>query len=497
MSGREGSADWRPRRRLGLRRVLFAVAGGAALLAALAGARVAIEGSVAGVVVTALAAALLAGAAAALVASRVEAGLERVRDALAGRAAPGEASRFAGVQDVLRAARTRLREEAARAEGLERERADLEALLSAAGEGILLVSPEALIARANPAAIRFLGLPDEPGGASIDSTIRATGVRRAIHAALRRAEPAATEHEMDGRRVFVMVQPVEGQGAVVSLVDLTEMRRLETARRDFVANASHELKTPLTSIRGYAETLQDESLPPDVRRRFLDTIRQNAERLQRVVDDLLDLSRIEAGAWEPDTRLVRIADSAREAWASLEARARGRDVTLTLEGDASLEVLADPFALRQILTNLLDNALRYSDDPAAITIGATDGSGEDAGGMVRIDVTDRGAGIPSDAIPRIFERFFRVDQARTGAAGGTGLGLAIVKHLVEQMGGRVHARSRLGHGTTVAFTLPAAPGASPVRAVGRGPAGVEEVPATDPGASSSAARAARGEAMLS
>jgi two-component system phosphate regulon sensor histidine kinase PhoR len=115
----------------------------------------------------------------------------------------------------------------------------------------------------------------------------------------------------------VLVEPAEPQGAVVSLVDLTEIRRLETARRDFVANASHELKTPLTSIRGYAETLQDETLPADMRLRFLDTIRQNAERLLGVVDDLLDLSRIEAGAWVPDTLPIRFAEAAREAWAGL------------------------------------------------------------------------------------------------------------------------------------------------------------------------------------
>jgi two-component system phosphate regulon sensor histidine kinase PhoR len=249
----------------------------------------------------------------------------------------------------------------------------------------------------------------------------------------------------------------------VSLVDLTEIRRLETARRDFVANASHELKTPLTSIRGYAETLQDETLPAEVRRRFLDTIRQNAERLQGVVDDLLDLSRIEAGAWEPDTQPIRVAEAARDAWAGLEEPARGREARLSLGDGTDVEVLADPFALRQILTNLLDNALRHTPDPAVIRVLARSEASSGRGPThVRIEVVDDGAGIPSESVPRIFERFFRVDPARTGTSGGTGLGLAIVKHLVEHMGGQANARSELGRGTTVGFTLPmAAPVRSP------------------------------------
>jgi len=155
-----------------------------------------------------------------------------------------------------------------------------------------------------------------------------------------------------------------------------------------------------------------------------------------------------------------------------------------------VDVMADPFALRQILTNLLDNALRYSGDPAAIAIAASEG-GPGERPMVRIDVTDRGAGIPSEAVPRIFERFFRVDQARTGSAGGTGLGLAIVKHLVEQMGGSVHARSRLGHGTTVGFALPAAERSAPSRPDDGG-----RNAATHAGVRSATAGAVRDEALF-
>jgi two-component system phosphate regulon sensor histidine kinase PhoR len=448
---------------VGLGLVLFALAATAAVAGVLAGALAGAGGSPALVVAVAFAAALLGGSAGVLLARRIEAALARLRDASSGHTAMPAAFRFAEIQEVARAFRTRLQEQQDRLGRLERVREDLAALLAAAGEGILLVSREGVITRANPAATRLLGMSPNAEGSTIDSTIRSSAVRGAIHGALAGGEPAATEHEVDGRRVFVLVEPAEPQGAVVSLVDLTEIRRLETARRDFVANASHELKTPLTSIRGYAETLQDETLPADMRRRFLDTIRQNAERLQGVVDDLLDLSRIEAGAWEPDTQPIRVAEAARDAWAGLEEPARGREARLSLGDGTDVEVLADPFALRQILTNLLDNALRHTPDPAVIRVLAGSEASSGRGPThVRIEVVDDGAGIPSESVPRIFERFFRVDPARTGTSGGTGLGLAIVKHLVEHMGGQVNARSELGRGTTVGFTLPmAAPVRSP------------------------------------
>lgn len=437
--------------------------GGAGALAGVWVARAA-----AGPVITAavLAAVALGGLAGALFGGRIEEAIRGVRDGLAGRGPlPGRSS-FAEVQDLARAARSRLQEDERRYDRLARERADLSALLAAAGEGILLVREGAVITRANPAAHRFLGLSDDAEGAHVDSSIRATAIRQAIHGALDRGEAAAVEHELDGRRVFVMAQPVPEHGAVVSIVDLTEIRRLETARRDFVANASHELKTPLTSIRGYAETLQDPDLPPDTRARFLETIRANAERLQRVVDDLLDLSRIEAGAWKPHLEPVDVAEAATEAWAGVETAASERAVRLDALPAPGVRVLADSFALRQILANLLDNALRHSgpDTGIQVTTDAVDGSRRSGTGgpearssMVRIAVTDSGAGIPSEALPRIFERFYRVDSARTGDAGaGTGLGLAIVRHLTEQMGGSVTAESVLGRGTTVSVTLPAA-----------------------------------------
>ncbi|MEN8375759.1 MAG: ATP-binding protein [Gemmatimonadota bacterium] len=449
-------------RHVGLRYVLVAAVAVVAAAAALAGGWTArFASGWAAVIGVALAAGVLGAAAGALLSAPIEAGLARVGDVLAGRAPIDAGSRVAEVHEVARAVRARLREEGDRRRALEGERADLAALLAAVDEGILLVDGDARIVRANPAAASLLGLPERFEESAAGSAIRSTAIRRIIAAAVRDGEPAAVEEELDGRRVFVVAQPAGRQGTVVSLVDLTEIRRLETARRDFVANASHELKTPLTSIRGYAETLVDDALPDGVRRSFVDIIRQNADRLQRVVDDLLDLSRIEAGAWEPDLKPVRLADAGREVWAALEGAAADKSVELEVGEGAEVEILADAFGVRQILTNLLDNALRHSAAGGVVGIDAgrtepvTDKSPH-AVPYYEVAVSDRGAGIPSEALPRVFERFFRVDSARTGEAGGTGLGLAIVKHLVEQMGGAVRAESELGRGTTVFFTIPAA-----------------------------------------
>jgi two-component system phosphate regulon sensor histidine kinase PhoR len=232
------------------------------------------------------------------------------------------------------------------------------------------------------------------------------------------------------------------------LHDLTEVRRLEAVRRDFVANVSHELKTPLTSISGYAETILTDHPEPEITRRFLETILGNARRMQRLVDDLLDLSRIEAGRWQPEIESVDLAAAAQDVWGTLRDRATQRGVTLTVD-PGSPQVPADADALRQILTNLIDNSLRHTPPGGRIICRArVDGDG------VVVAVADTGTGIASDHLPRIFERFYRADQSRSREEGGTGLGLAIVKHLVEAHGGRVWAESERGRGATVSFWLP-------------------------------------------
>jgi two-component system, OmpR family, phosphate regulon sensor histidine kinase PhoR len=273
---------------------------------------------------------------------------------------------------------------------------------------------------------------------------------------------------MDGRRLLVSARPLagtadlSGEGAVVGFVDLTEVRRLEGVRRDFVANVSHELKTPLTSIRGYAETLLSDDLPPDMQRQFLEVVHKNADRLHYIVEDLLDLSRLESGGWRPNLVDVDALDIVQDVWSGCVDRATKRRIAFQPPA-ASHRVRADPGGLRQVLSNLLDNALRYTPEGGHIqvvtrveTVDA--GNGEAAGSgqqFVVFEVRDSGSGIPTDALPRIFERFYRVDPARSRSDGGTGLGLSIVKHLVESMGGDVTAESEFGKGTLIRFRLPA------------------------------------------
>jgi signal transduction histidine kinase len=239
---------------------------------------------------------------------------------------------------------------------------------------------------------------------------------------------------------------------VLVIHDITQIRRLEAMRRDFVANVSHELKTPLTSISGYAETLLSDAPDPETTRRFLATIVANTQRMQRLVDNLLDLARLEAGHWQPEPEPLDVADVAREAWEAVSEGVRSSAVKFSVEiGPQAENIVADPDALRQILTNLLENALRYT--PAGgriICRSVVDGRG------IAVSVADTGSGISPEHLPRIFERFYRSDASRSRDLGGTGLGLAIVKHLVEAHGGRVSAESRRGAGTTITCWFPAA-----------------------------------------
>jgi len=347
--------------------------------------------------------------------------------------------------------------------GIARERAELDLLIGAVSEGIVHVSRDRRLLRANPAARRLLSLPADAEGRTVETVVRSPELRVALLEAAGHGALAAREVAFEDRTLVVTARPLEvdGQpaGSVVAVADLTQLRRLESVRRDFVANASHELKTPLTSIRGYAETLLSDDLPEPMRRQFLETIHSNADRLQRIIDDLLDLSRLESGRWEPDGRIVQVAELAAETWGDFASRAERGGVRFEVQGDADAAALADPSALRQVFSNLFDNALRYTPRDGRIRVsvapaGARNGDGARPD-MLAVEVSDTGAGIPGDALPRIFERFYRVDPARSRAEGGTGLGLSIVKHLVESMGGAVEADSRLGRGTTVRVLLPA------------------------------------------
>jgi two-component system phosphate regulon sensor histidine kinase PhoR len=369
--------------------------------------------------------------------------------------AAGSPPRFprSGIPDIdalVQALRQMHRQLGDRFDELRRERAESAALVEAMVEGVIAADGRGHIVTANPAARRLLGYgPTEPLP-DLPELFRVKAAREVVDVVLQGQPVQDRQIEMDDRVFLVNARPLPTGGAVVVLHDLTEVRRLEAVRRDFVANVSHELKTPLTSISGYAETLLDDGADVENVQRFAGTILSNARRMQRLVDDLLDLSRIEAGRWQPTRTAVDVAAVARESWASLARRADAGRVELALDVSPDADVLhADLDAVRQVLTNLMDNSLRYTSPGGRITC-----QSRRVGGGVAMSIRDDGLGITREHLPRIFERFYRADPSRSREEGGTGLGLAIVKHLVEAHGGRVSAESERGRGTTVTCVFP-------------------------------------------
>jgi two-component system, OmpR family, phosphate regulon sensor histidine kinase PhoR len=350
---------------------------------------------------------------------------------------------------------------------LEDERAEMQALIDSMAEAVLAFDADGVVRRANPAAASFFSLPADPRGMPADAVARRPEFLRLVRRAVGGESVPPTELSHDNRQLLAGAHPLPAGGAVVVFLDVSELRRLEGVRRDFVANASHELKTPLTAIRGYSETLLDEELPPGLRRQFAETLKTNADRLQRIIDDLLDLSRLESGRFQVDPDEVDLAAAARDAWSSVERAADGKAVRFVLDvPDGCATFRADPGALEQILTNLFNNAFRYTPQGGSVTLRARclapeggRGGDSEAGAPGRdqrvvVEVEDSGSGIAAQHLPRVFERFYRVDPARSRVEGGTGLGLAIVKHLVEAHGGQVEAESELGVGTTVRLIFP-------------------------------------------
>jgi two-component system phosphate regulon sensor histidine kinase PhoR len=349
----------------------------------------------------------------------------------------------------LSAAFNRLAEELrARLSDLGRERDETEALIDTMAEGVVALNADARVLRVNRAARTLLGFPaDISPLAPVGTLVRQEELRALLEGSV--VHPVQSQELRVGDRVILAATRRLAQGgAVTTLLDVSETRRLEQVRRDFVANASHELKTPLTSIRGFAETLLEGDPPEKLKLQFLTSIRDNTLRLQRLVEDLLDLSRLESGAWAATRDTVSVADAARDAWQMFEEAAARREIKFGVEGDA--DVVADRQALVQVFRNLMENSMRHIDDGGHLHVGVT----RPAPGLVEVAFSDDGEGIPSRALPRIFERFYRADSSRARDAGGTGLGLSIVRHLVGAMGGEVWAESELGEGTTIRFTVP-------------------------------------------
>jgi len=338
------------------------------------------------------------------------------------------------------------------AERSREEASDLRTLLDSLDEGLAFVDETGILRLTNPAFEGWAGRELEVG-ARVNTFFRSPEVLGAVDRALG-GESVTAELPIGERTLSMSARPHRG-GALLVFRDLTALRRLEGIRREFVANVSHELKTPLTSVVGFAEAIAGGEMSSGEAQGFSRRILANASRMRNLIDDLLDLARVESGSWSPSPEPISIATIAREVWRELPDEAPRRGVTLEVdEGDGPL-VEADAQSVRQMLRNILGNACRYAPPETPIRLRIiTDATGVPDAGWVRIEISDEGQGIPSVHLEHVFERFYRVDPGRSREDGGTGLGLAIVKHLVRAHGGEVGIESEVSRGTTVWFTLP-------------------------------------------
>jgi two-component system phosphate regulon sensor histidine kinase PhoR len=344
-----------------------------------------------------------------------------------------------------------------RLQALERERDERERILAHMSDGVALLDADDRVVHANRSLARIIGSPlPATAGTPFQEYARSPELFELLAAARRAPQPVELDLRLWTplpRRVRATATRLRGEeeGSVTLVLhDLTEIDRLDQVRRDFVANVSHELKTPLTSLRGYAETLLEGGLEDaEHRESFVRIIRDQSARLQTLVDDLLSLADLE----RPDLRLQREAFDLREAVgrqiAALRARATGAGLTVELEPGPPVPVTADRMRVDQVIANLIDNAIKYTERGGVRVRAGREGS------TVWCEVTDSGPGIPVEDLPRIFERFYRVDKARSREKGGTGLGLSIVKHILALHGGRVVVDSVVGGGSTFRFELPA------------------------------------------
>jgi two-component system phosphate regulon sensor histidine kinase PhoR len=337
-------------------------------------------------------------------------------------------------------------------EALQTSRDQLETLLNSMQEAVLAVDRDGRVQWANRRMEKLL-----PAGvrlhASVVETIRDPNFLATIETALRQ-RTLATNRAISiapGKIFNVTAAPMSGGRAVAVLHDMSDVERVEKTRRDFIANVSHELRTPLTSIQGYAETLLDSAAETNSNREFLEVIRKNAARMTRLTEDLLILAKVESGEQKLELQPLSPAELFCDAAENFRESEFKGQMELKLLNEARQPVIADRNAIFQVFRNLIDNALKYAASGERLEIGA-----RDVPRAVEFFVRDYGPGIASQHLPRLFERFYRVDKARSRESGGTGLGLAIAKHIVRAHGGAIWAESELNHGSTFYFTLPAA-----------------------------------------
>jgi len=396
---------------------------------------------------------------AAWVSSRVSARINRVVS-FARRVADGDLSarlaepgndEFAAMEAALNQTAERLGHSFAE---IESRRQELATMLDSMQEAVVAITPEGLVRWSNAVMRRIAGTPIHPGRPLVHS-VRDPEVLACVRAALDRREVRSGRASSlaPGRIFEINTAPLPSGGALFVLHDVTAIEAAEKSRRDFIANVSHELRTPLTSIQGYVETLIEDPHPrPETTREFLGIILKNATRMNRLTEDLLALASVESPDYKltpMPTRASALLQDAIESFGGIAADSR---IELESEGAPEARVMADPDAMNQVFGNLIENSIKYAKAGKRILVGARLLASE-----VEFTVQDFGPGIASEHIDRIFERFYRIDKARSRESGGTGLGLAIVKHIVQAHGGRLWAESELGAGVTFHFTLPLAP----------------------------------------
>jgi len=333
-----------------------------------------------------------------------------------------------------------------------------ETLFNSMAEGLLLLDQNGRIQLANRAFTTLFGVTAELRGRSVIEALRLHELAELVDALS--VQNQVLEYELKLSRPNERILQVNAAaifdasgrqyGTVLVFHDLTRLKQLERARQEFVANVSHELRTPLSLIKGYVETLLEGAKDnPDVAAKFLQTIDRNAERLRLLIEDLLTISELESGRVKLSLQPVALPDLVQKVLADFKSRAQAREVQLLSE-IPDVRVQADPGRLEQVLSNLVDNAIKYGRASGTVKVQAQvlDGS------RVEVGVLDDGPGIPPESLERVFERFYRVDKARSREQGGTGLGLSIVKHIVQSHGGRAWARSEPGEGAAFYFTLP-------------------------------------------
>ncbi|MBJ6801084.1 two-component system histidine kinase PnpS [Geomonas propionica] len=339
---------------------------------------------------------------------------------------------------------------------LQAEKNRLDTILRGMGEGIMVADPQGSITLVNPAFKELFGLHCDVEGRMLIDISRHPALHESFRDILTSRRERVEELQLHSPKETTLlvhwvplVECTMLTGVVAVFHDISDIRHMEKMRRDFVANVSHELRTPITIIKGYAETLLRGALEHPIQaNKFVSIVHSHADRLASLVSDLLTLSQLESGAVPLDATSVQVHDTAQHVVALLEQKIRERGIRVDLTGlEGAPCVMADPGRLEQVIVNLLDNAIKYTPTGGSVTLRSTC-----EGGNVTIAVQDTGIGIPSKDLPRIFERFYRVDSARSREAGGTGLGLSIVKHIVQLQGGTVSVQSS-GQGSTFFVTL--------------------------------------------